>query len=332
MTHSFSQARIRASRFQAHKEIAGHDAPHLAEQRVRDGEGRRPTLGEVAIGSNDFRAALIRWRDGDTSASASLIVPFRNLVTSPRIGPPTIGLTRPELAATPLLDAITVVPDVESGTIVPVTFDFESAADEVAEGAAAGEADITYDVGELVNLPTITHGTPVTTQALKHNEQLRADIDTLLTGGLLVNLEDAVGEALVASSGVVAHDFDTDVATTIRTGIAAAQSAFRELGPGMVTVALSPTDHATLDLADFDLGQWPARIISTPSISSGTAFIGRLGLAVRAYVNEVLLTLGYIDDQFIKNQRMILGSMEGYVHITAPAAIIAADLTGDDLS
>jgi hypothetical protein len=158
---------------------------------------------------------------------------------------------------------------------------------------------------------------------------LRADVDVLLAGGVLVKLEDRVAAAMMAAEAdMVAHAFDTDIATTLRTGIARAASAFRELGPGLVTVALSPNDHAELDLADVDVSEWPCRIVSTPALADGTAYIGRLALAVFVYTSSanVAVTAGSIDSQFIRNKATILAHIEGLAHVAAPSAIVVADL------
>lgn len=176
-------------------------------------------------------------------------------------------------------------------------------------------------------MPTIGHTIPLTRQALAHNPTLQADVDAYLSGGLLVKLEQAIADALAASTGTVAHAYDTDLATTIRTGVAAAQSAMRELGPGVITVALSPDDHAALDLSGVRLAQWPAVIISSPALPTGTAYIGRLKLAAQLFANPVQVVMGYASDQFIRNQITARATVDALAHVAAPGAIVKATLT-----
>jgi hypothetical protein len=255
--------------------------------------------------------------------------PFRNaLLTDPGLSSPATAYVRPQPIDAPLLRAVGIIGgDGDLGAVRPVTAAMTNAAAAVDEGDLFAESAVTYTVGEPVQVPGFGHRIPLTRQALRHSEHMRADVDQLLVSGLLGKLETYVGARLAAASGTVAHAFDTDLATTIRTGIAAAQSAFVELGAGEITVALSPLDHAALDLSGHDLAEWPATIISTPSLPAGTAYISRMGLAVQAHVSAVLVDVGTVMDQFNRNEETIRAYAECYAHVAAPGALVEATLT-----
>lgn len=302
------------------------------EDDIRAELGRPRTLADAVVNAAGFAKFVAGSRTTQVGASA----PVATLLT-PELYPARPGVVRQAgRPSTPLLDAIAIVDDVSDGVVDPVTVAFMNAADEHTEGAdeTKPESTLTYTHGERTKLPTIAHAIPVTTQALRNQRALRADIDGWLAAGLVTKMEARVAATLAAASGTVAHPFDTDVATTIRTGIAAAQRAMPELGPGTITVALSPEDHAEVDLGDVDLAAWPARIISTPALAPGTAYIGRLGLAVVFYASSVTVALsaGWVDKQFIQNRVTVLGELDGLAHVAAPAAIVKADLTADDQS
>lgn len=306
------------------------------EAEIRADLDAQRSLGQIVAAAASVRAAQRRGagKQGPFVVS-SVRARFSNLLLRRGLLPGQFSVARPELAWTPLLGEMTVIEELGDGTLVPVNVAFDSAADVVDDGDVAGEADLVFTIGDRIRLPTISHEIPVTTQSLKYSTMLEADIDTYLSGGVLVRLEDAVAAALAGASGLVEHDFDTDVVTTVRTAIAAAQSAFRELGPGEIVVLMSPIDHAALDLdAIGDVSGWPARIVSSPSITAGTAFASRFKLSTRLYASPVEVTFGHIDKQFIRNRITAMATMEGYAHIAAPTAIVKADLTAgnDDVS
>ena len=77
--------------------------------------------------------------------------------------------------------------------------------------------------------------------------------------GLLTKLEQLIANRLAAVAASMAQQaFTTDRATTIRTAIAKAQTVMRQLGAGPITVALSPLDHAALDLSGHRVDVRPA--------------------------------------------------------------------------
>ena len=283
--------------------------------------GMPVSLGDVLAGVPDLRASIKNRRDVRTEAHI-----FNLLVTSSSIGHSRTAVPHPGLVDAPLLAAVTGV-DGSDLAVTPITVSFTSAAGTTAEGDPSPESTLTYTTGAVRNLEPVAHWIPVSKQALRHNAGLRADVDAFLSGGLIVKLEQRIADELAATAGTVAHPFDTDIATTVRTAIAAAQSAMRELGPGVVTVALSPLDHAALDLAGHDLSQWPATIVSSPALPTGFAYVGRLRLAASLYATAITVSLGYINDQFGRNAAAILASADALAHVGAPGAIIKADLT-----
>lgn len=249
------------------------------------------------------------------------------LVTSSGLGPTRTAVPHPGLADTPLLSAVLGI-DGAAESVTPVTVTFTNAADVTPEGDELPESTLTFTTGDGVVLATVGHHIPVTKQALNHNATLRADIDTYLSGGVLTKLEQLLADELTAGVGVTAYAFDTSLATTVRRAIAAAQGAMRELGPGRVTAVLSPQDHATLDLAvGAGLAQWPADIVSTPALAPGFAYVSRFKQTAQVFATEVVVTLGYVSDQFTRNTVTARATIEALPHLAAPAAIIKADLT-----
>ncbi|WP_198018503.1 hypothetical protein, partial [Sedimentibacter sp. B4] len=67
--------------------------------------------------------------------------------------------------------------------------------------------------------------------------------------------------------------------------------------------------------------------VSSPALSDGTAYVGRLGLAAQMFATEVAVTLGYVNTQFVHGELSVLASVQALAHIAAPAAIVKADLT-----
>lgn len=284
------------------------------------------SLGELAVARLDPNVLAAR----DPNRAAHCTADFRAaLVTDPGLAPGRAAYVRPMPSDAPLVRAVNVVPSYSGEPITPVTVAFTSAADAVTEGNVIPEATMTYTVGSPVKAPTIAHSVPLTAQAAGHQDTLRADVDGMLAGGLLAKVDQSIAAALLAADGdMVAHAFDTDLATTVRTAIAAAQSAFLELGAGEVTVALSPDDHAALDLAvGAGLAEWPARIVSSPSLPDGVAYVGRMGVAVQLYATDIELAGGFVGDQFIRNRMTVRAAVDALPHVTAPAAIVAATLT-----
>ena len=279
------------------------------------------SLGTMIEAVDDLANSLSNRRDVRTTAHIHNL-----LVTSASIGRSRTAVPHPGLVDAPLLSAVTGVDD-SALSVQPIEVAFTNNAAATAEGDALPESVLTYTTGAVQNLETIGHTIPITKQALRHNGTLRADVDGYLSGGLIVKLEKLIADKLAAAAGLGVQAFDTNIATTIRTGIATAQSALRELGPGVVTVALSPLDHAKLDLAGFDLAQWPATIVSSPALPDGFAYIGRLRLAAALYASPVAVAFGYVSNQFVQNQVTARATVDALAHVGAPGAIIKADLT-----
>ncbi len=283
--------------------------------------GTPRSLGDVVAGIEN----LDRLRPGHPAAAQARIANL--LVTSGGLGPEVTTMPHPGLVDTPLLAAVTGV-DETADSVVPVTVAFTNSADETAEGDASPESALTFTTGTAQVLRTVSHHIPVTRQALAHNPTLRADIDTYLSGGVLVKLEQLLADALADTLGVQMHAFDTNIATTVRTAIAKAQSAMRELGPGTVTVVLSPQDHAKLDLAvGAGLAHWPASIASTPALPNGFAYVSRFKQAAQLFASRVNIAVGYIGTQFPQNKVTVRADVEALPHLAAPAAVIKAALS-----
>jgi len=244
------------------------------------------------------------------------------LVTDPGLGPTRTSVVHPVLAECPLLGVVTHVDDATEGVVFPVTVSFTTAADVTPEGAAMPESSLVYTPGQPTPMDVVSHSIPLTRQALKHNRGLSADVDTFLSGGLLVRIERLIASTMANGSGILAQAFDTSIAKTLRLAIAKAQGALPELGPGEVVAALSVNDHAALDLSGADTSLWPARIVSSPALADGFAYVGRLKPATYLYTGPLLLAVGHIDDQYIRNRVTAKGTIEAFAHLAAPGAIV----------
>ena len=141
-------------------------------------------------------------------------------------------------------------------------------------------------------------------------------------------VEQLIADRLAAVAASMAQQaFTTDRATTIRTAIAKAQTVMRQLGAGPITVALSPLDHAALDLSGHRVTDWPATIVSSPALPVGTAYVGRLGLAASLFAAPIDIQVGTINNMFIQNTRAVIAVTEARAHVSAPAAIVRASLS-----
>ena len=234
----------------------------------------------------------------------------------------------PMVPEVPLLAAVPSVDVAPGEGVYPVDVTYASNADVTPEGDSLPESDLTYTMGAGVSLDPVGHWIPITAQALRHNAGLQAEVDQFLSGGLLTKLEQLIANRLAAVAASMAQQaFTTDRATTIRTAIAKAQTVMRQLGAGPITVALSPLDHAALDLSGHRVTDWPATIVSSPALPVGTAYVGRLGLAASLFAAPIDIQVGTINNMFIQNTRAVIAVTEARAHVSAPAAIVRASLT-----
>lgn len=282
------------------------------------------TLGEIAVASEllpKFRNH--RGPERFTLARGS----FRAMLTG-SMAPTRSVVPMLNPISTPLLDLVTVITDVV-GAVTPFEVDtVTNSAAEVATGQAKPESTLTIISGEATTMPVIAHQVPILRAHLMHNPALQAMIDTFLTNGLLAEVEQAIVSELIADTGVEDFPFDSDLTTTLRTAVAAAQSAQPELGGGEVSLVLSPGDHAALDLEGLNLREWPCRIVSSPEVADGTAFAGRLRQAVHVSTSEVIVAAGYVNTQLIENRATLLGEVEALPVVVAPGLVFQIDTNG----
>lgn len=287
--------------------------------------GRPPSLGDM-VAAQHAQLAQLADRPG-TSATIVTAATLRNaLVTDPGLTSPATSIDRPAPVTSPLLDVVNVVPIPVNAAITPITAAFTSAAAVTAEGTAAAEATLTYTSGDAVGADTVAHWIPITRQALRNNTGLAGDVDTFLSGGLVVKLENLLLTALTGASGVVAQAYDTSAATSIRTAMATASTLMRELGGGAVTAMVSPDDLAALDLAFPDRSEWPGRVIGIPGLPDGFAYVSRFKLSTQLFASPITVTAGTIDSYFVSGKTAILATVEALSHIAVPGAIVKADI------
>lgn len=304
----------------------------------------RKTPGQVVIESDAYKAMKAQNPGGapDRPQMNKVSVgSFLNAVTVEETMAPALYRVAPQsLSQIDIFDAINVIENAPE-SIKIFRFAFTNAAAVAAPGSTKEESDLEI-TSDTVNLDTIAHHTPVNNQTLWHNSLLRNRIDVAMINGVRAKAQAEVADELVAQVALMqTQAFDTDLATTIRKAVTKAQRGIMEMGGNpVISVALAPEDHETLDLellaamvalAGQELTQtariWRANIVPLFGLPEGTAFVGDLK-QVDFYigVNGITVTTGWINEQFIKNQVTILGEMEAKAAVIGGAAIVSTDL------
>ena len=304
----------------------------------------RRTPGQVVVESEPYKAMKASHPGGPPDRpqmSKVSVGSFLNAVTVEETMSPALYRVAPlSLSQIDIFDAINVIENAPDAIKI-FRFAFDNDADVVAPGDPKPESDLAI-TSDTVNLDTIAHHTPVNNQTIWHNALLRNRIDVAMINGVRAKAQAEVADELVAQVALMqTQTFDTDLATTIRKAVTKAQRGIMEMGGNpVISVALAPEDHETLDLellaamvalAGQELTQtariWRANIVPLFGLPEGNAFVGDLK-QVDFYVgvNGITVTTGWINEQFIKNQVTILGEMEAKAAVIGGAAIVSTDL------
>lgn len=203
-----------------------------------------------------------------------------------------------------------------------------SAAGVVPEGTAKPEATMTATpVSDT--LDTIAHWKEITRQALEDIPQIRSLVETRLRQGIARKVETDVVAALVAATiPPAAGTAAQGLLGSIRIGLATVQTN----GYTPNAVVLNPMDAASIDLAVMGgtLGGpavngslWGLRIVASPDVAAGTAYVGDFGTGVVIFdrgSTSVYLSDSHADN-FIKNVLLLLAEIRALVTVPEPQAL-----------
>ncbi len=308
--------------------------------------GRLVDFGQAFLDSHVMQGIQAQYPGGVpaaarvTSGSATVGRVSNALLTDPDFTPARHVIDAPTgIAAMDLLQAITVIDDAPTA-IRHFTAAFTNVAAAVAEGAAKPEATLAWTPVDLTQ-GVIAQHIPVTNQALNHNAMLRQIINAFLVNGVRAIVQSTIATQLAAWSGLATQAFDTDLRTTLRKAITKAQTAAAITGSGPIGIALSATDAEELDLEMLATLQtqpgdapqqvsniWRANLVVVPSgMANGFAYVGDLKQVIWYTSGDLNVSVGYVNDDFTKNQQRLLAETEGVTGVLNAAAIVKADLT-----
>lgn len=197
---------------------------------------------------------------------------------------------------------------------------------------------------------TVAHWIPVTRQVLRNTPMLQNYIDNELRHGILIREDQQIlygaGGAglngLMVDADVQELDGDEGPASdsnidTIRRAI----TKLRLLYYRPNGVVLNPEDWEEIELAKDDDrryiwvsvpegGQarlWRVPVVETPAINAGEYLLGDWSLGAQLWQSSpVEVMIGYINDQFVKNQLSILGEEGVIFTIYLPKAFVRGEL------
>lgn len=310
-------------------------------------QGNAPrTLGQAFLESDVVAALRRQFPNGipqgttvGNIGSAHVAEVMAALLTDPALTPARHVLDVPAgIEVMDLMSAITIITDAPQ-TIKHFTASFTNAAAVVAEGGTKPESTLTWSSVTL-NQDTIAHHIPVTNQALSHNAMLRQLIDRFMVAGVRAKAQTEVATDLAAWSGLGTQAWSTDLRTTLRKAVTKAQKAAAIIGAGPTRILISADDAETLDLEQLanlvlSPGEAPAQaqaiwrtpLVVAAALPSGFAYVGDLSQIIFYTSGGVNLSVGLVNDQFIKNEQTIRAEAEGVTGVLGAGAIIKADLT-----
>jgi len=272
------------------------------------------------------------------------------------IQPDFRGILPPYFQPLGVMDVITI--GQTTGEVVSFVRELVSGRDnnadvvpEATQTALSGdEASVKPESGfqfepKTASVVTIATWVPVTNRALSDIGQLRTLIDAFLTRYIEETLIDQVlhgGGAGTELDGVLNDEgltqtaFVTDLFTSIRKAITAVRPFGTPNG-----ILMSPADVETVDLAQDDVKRyygngpfgmgprtlWGLPIVEAPGMDEGVALLGDLKQIVYYDREATNITVGTVNEQFIRNMRTLLAETRGALAVQRPAAITAVPLS-----
>jgi HK97 family phage major capsid protein len=337
------------------REPKGYDDPRTA----------RKSVGEVFVGSDQFKALLKQWPNGQVPEKARIQsdpVGFKTLVT---------GASDTSAGAFVLNDRTDIVEMLgrrpltvrNAISVRQTTSDLieyvrqtsrVNAAATVAEATAVSGTSGTKPEGgfalQVVQtaVTTMAEWIPATRRALSDASQLRGLIDQELLDDLAQLEEDQIvsGDGtgsnltgILNTSGIQAQAYDTDLFTTTRK----ARTLVRTVGRSVPTAyMLNPADWQTIDLSQdanlryYGAGPfamstptlWGLPVIESEAIPAGVGLVGDFRKCVLWDREQAsILVSDSHADFFVRNMIAVLAEDRMAFGVTRPSAIVQIDLT-----
>ncbi len=205
-----------------------------------------------------------------------------------------------------------------------------AAAPEVPEGTL--KPPMPLDIEEVsAALKTFAHWKAITRQALEDFPRLRAIIETYLREGLLWAVENGIANAINTNPDIGTTNPGVG-ASSLLAAIRIAMAQVEANGYRPNTLLCNAGDWATMDVAVMvaagvlpTVGQsfWGLTPVTSPTVDSGTAFVGDLRRGVTLFdrnVTNVFITDSHIDF-FLQNKLVILAETRMLPAVVEPAAI-----------
>lgn len=246
----------------------------------------------------------------------------------------TVGQTNSDLVEYPQAGAVT-----NSAAIV-------AEATSTADGTKPESAIALTKVTTAVK--TIAHWIPATKRAIADAGQIRTLIDNFLRYGLAEELEDqivsgsGVGEnftGILATSGITAQAFDTNILTTARK---ARTKSFTVGRARPVAYALHPLDWEAFDLTQDNEARyffggpavignprlWGLPVVESEAVPQGTGITGDFKQCVLWDREQASVSMSDSHANFfVQNLVAILAELRAAFGIFRPAALVTIDLT-----
>ena len=281
----------------------------------------------------------------DTSGGALSDTQFAGLLAGGLVRPPKIR------------DLLTVVPVMSDQVEYVTESSRTAAAAAVAEATATTGATGLKPEGGIVfakvvqSIKTIALWVPATTRVIADAPQLRAYIDEYLGADIQTELEDLI----------VAGDGTGENFTGLMV-VAGTQTLAAPVGPASnldnirkamtlvrvnartepTAVVLNPTDAQNIDLlkenneannfvgpGPYGVGAarlWGVPVVETDALAAGTALVGDFSKAVLFDRQSLNISLGTINDQFVRNMITVLGEIRAGFGVIRPAAFCKCSL------
>lgn len=307
------------------------------------------TVGSILARNTELRQQIdaIRSKRGRTTIDG---IQARNIVSIAGIGTnaslATIDVQRNQAQelTLALLDLITWMP--VTSDLVPNLREsaYDIMADEVAEGLAKPESNLTFGV-ENITISVIAHWIKITKQLLDDMPVLASYIEGRLAYGVRLKLEAKVINGNTSSfSGLMKVD-NSLVAVPDALAIDTINTAkYQVWGSGLMpeAVVLNPVDWGKIEREKTDDGHylfgtpgavvqpviWGLPVVLSSAMPLGKFWLGNLTIGVSGYVrNEVMVEASTEDgDNFTKNLVTIRAEMRAGFGVAIPDAMVTGDL------
>ena len=297
------------------------------------GGGDRESFASRFVGSAEYKAYL-------TTAAKADFPQF----TYKAVGPIVLGHV-PNSLAPPVAVGPALLPQYPSRLreIVPSTEVSSEYIIAVREQGSEGSAGIQVNEGDTkpqidmkfvpanIELHTFAGWTKVSTQSLEDVGWMAQTINN----NIVRKIQQAEDKQFVADLLAAATAWAGGVAgNTAIDQIAMAQTSLEVLGWTVSGTLLNPADLAALRRLKTSTGEylqtplWIGPIVASPEIPAGTFLTGafRDGARILDRDSTIKIATGWVNDDFVKNLRVVLGEQRSYIWIPMPAAFAKGSL------